>query len=248
MPANSHFVCPPIIPATADPTASEQWNVGCDFAMVHLCKYLGVDPSSVSWDAATETVDGDVLAVIGNILRAKFGEDWGPESTGAVAQGVPDPEEVSYDRANSVPVAWIAFAGNGNIRVWTSDEGRAKQEKERGLDLRAFTLAELVALAAKTPAQSSWQPTDDGYPDCATDRERELYDALVGLSSAVMARRREWGNWVQGGIKIAPIVRKALRLDGPSVASTHGECGLCGGPLPCLTHSQFPSANGGGAT
>lgn len=61
-----------------DPSADERWNAGCDFAMTHLCKALGVDPKSVSWDAATETLDGDVQAVIGNILRAKFGEDWGP--------------------------------------------------------------------------------------------------------------------------------------------------------------------------
>jgi hypothetical protein len=51
---------------------------GIDFALVELCKFLGVDPHMVSWDAATETVDGDVRSVIGNILRAKFGEDWAP--------------------------------------------------------------------------------------------------------------------------------------------------------------------------
>jgi hypothetical protein len=64
-----------------DPTASKEWNEGCDFAMTQLCKFLGVEPSSISWDAATETVEGDVSAVIGNILRAKFGEDWGPDET-----------------------------------------------------------------------------------------------------------------------------------------------------------------------
>lgn len=61
-----------------DPGADERWNAGLDFAMVRFCQYLGVDPGSVSWDAATETLDGDVSAVIGNILRAKFGEDWAP--------------------------------------------------------------------------------------------------------------------------------------------------------------------------
>jgi hypothetical protein len=67
------------------------------------------------------------------------------------AQGAGDcGEEATYDRANTVPVAWIAFAGNGNIRLWTSDAGRAKEEKEGGLDLRAFTLAELVALADRS--------------------------------------------------------------------------------------------------
>jgi hypothetical protein len=66
-----------------DPTASKEWNEGCDFAMRQLCSFLGVDPMSVSWDAATETVEGDVCAVIGNILRAKLGENWGPDQTSA---------------------------------------------------------------------------------------------------------------------------------------------------------------------
>lgn len=70
-------------------------------------------------------------------------------------------EEGTYDRANSVPVAWIAFAGNGNIRLWTADEGRAKDEKARGLDMRAFTLAELVALTARTMTQ--WRDASGHY-------------------------------------------------------------------------------------
>ncbi|MFZ5692433.1 MAG: hypothetical protein ACOY5F_14385 [Pseudomonadota bacterium] len=61
-----------------DPSADERWQAGCDFAMVHLCKALDVDPQAVRWDAATETLDGDVIAVIWNILRAKMGEDWDP--------------------------------------------------------------------------------------------------------------------------------------------------------------------------
>lgn len=64
-----------------DPTSDARWNEGCDFAMTQLCKFLGVEPGSVNWDAATETVEGDVSAVIGNILCSKFGEDWGPKST-----------------------------------------------------------------------------------------------------------------------------------------------------------------------
>lgn len=46
-------------------------------------------------------------------------------------------------------VAWIAFAANGNIRFWTVDEQRAKDEKASGLDMRAFTLAELIALVSR---------------------------------------------------------------------------------------------------
>lgn len=61
-----------------DPSSDERWNAGCDFAMLELCSFMGVDPHTASWDAATETVDGDVRAVIGNIIRAKMGEDWSP--------------------------------------------------------------------------------------------------------------------------------------------------------------------------
>lgn len=65
----------------ADPTASAEWNAGCYFGMEQLSKVLGVLPESVTWDAATETVDGDVQAVIGNIMRAKYGEYWGAEAS-----------------------------------------------------------------------------------------------------------------------------------------------------------------------
>lgn len=64
-----------------DPAADERWNAGCDFAMTQLCKVLNVDPHSVSWDAATEELDGDVRSVIGNILTAAFGDDWPTSAT-----------------------------------------------------------------------------------------------------------------------------------------------------------------------
>ena len=58
-----------------DPASDERWSTGCDYAMIQLCVVLGVDPKKVNWDAATETMDGDVQAILGNILRARFGED-----------------------------------------------------------------------------------------------------------------------------------------------------------------------------
>ena len=67
-----------------DPSADERWNAGLDYGQTQLCKVLGVDPASVSWDAATETLDGDVQSVIGNILTARFGDDWRIRSTRAV--------------------------------------------------------------------------------------------------------------------------------------------------------------------
>lgn len=63
-----------------DPAADERWDAGCQFSLDVLCDVLGVDKADVNWDAATETLDGDVASVIGNILRAKFGEDWSPRA------------------------------------------------------------------------------------------------------------------------------------------------------------------------
>ncbi|SFF22218.1 hypothetical protein [Methylobacterium sp. yr596] len=52
------------------------WDEGITYGLRQLCAVLGVDPSKVSWDAATETVEGDVRSVIGNILRAWAADDW----------------------------------------------------------------------------------------------------------------------------------------------------------------------------
>lgn len=67
-----------------DPSADERWSAGLDYGQTQLCAVLGVDPQQVNWDAATETLDGDVQAVIGNILTARFGDDW---RTALSAQG-----------------------------------------------------------------------------------------------------------------------------------------------------------------
>lgn len=77
-----------------DPSADERWNTGLDYAMEHLCKLLGVDRGAVTWDAATETLDGDVMAVLGNIMRAKYGEDWGPQDATPSREEVPTDEQV----------------------------------------------------------------------------------------------------------------------------------------------------------
>jgi len=75
-----------------DPSADERWNAGLDFGMVQLCAVLGVDPHTVNWDAATETLDGDVCAAIGNIFRTKYGEDFDPTASPvpSASRGTPE--------------------------------------------------------------------------------------------------------------------------------------------------------------
>jgi hypothetical protein len=61
--------------------------------------------------------------------------------------------------------AWMSFAWNGNIRFWTADPERAAAEKRQGMDLRAFTLPELIALISRMPVlpQEAGDPTNAPY-------------------------------------------------------------------------------------
>lgn len=76
-----------------DPTSDERWNAGLDFGMQQFCKALDVDPEKVTWDAATETVDGDVQAVIWNILRTRFGDDWDPDASPSAGNEIQSSED-----------------------------------------------------------------------------------------------------------------------------------------------------------
>ena len=69
-----------------DPSADDRWNAGCQFAQDQLCKVLGVAPKLVNWDAATETLDGDVQSVTCKILTAGLGEEWAERSAPPSAQ------------------------------------------------------------------------------------------------------------------------------------------------------------------
>lgn len=48
----------------------ERWNAGLEFAMLQLCKVLKVDPKSINWDCATETLEGDAQSQIHKVLAA----------------------------------------------------------------------------------------------------------------------------------------------------------------------------------
>lgn len=69
-----------------DPSADDRWNAGCGYAQEQLCKVLGVDPQSIDWDAATETLDGDVQSVTCKILTAGLGEEWAEHTAPPSAQ------------------------------------------------------------------------------------------------------------------------------------------------------------------
>jgi hypothetical protein len=109
-----------------DPSADERWNAGVDCAMKLLCDYLGVDPNAVTWDAATETVDGDISAVIGNILRSKFCEDWSPVSpTPSEPAQTTDRHQRPIDR-DTLAVLFLNMWTHGNTPLQIADEFLAR--------------------------------------------------------------------------------------------------------------------------
>ena len=83
-----------------DLASDERWNEGVNYAIKQLCELLGIDWRTINWDAATETLDGDVRSVIGNVLVAAYGEEWSSdaETTARIQSCLTSPA--------AEPVAW----------------------------------------------------------------------------------------------------------------------------------------------
>jgi hypothetical protein len=92
----------------SDPSGDGRWIAGCDFAITQMAAVLGIEPDAFSWDAATEELEGDVRAVIGNVLTAKFGDDW--------------PNTAAADRIATLEAACLA--ANAEIKALIHDNGR----------------------------------------------------------------------------------------------------------------------------
>lgn len=101
---------------------------GIDFAIEQLAMVLGVDAAAVNWDAATETEEGDVRAVLGNVLTARFGESW-PD----VPMGGEIPEALQIS-----PVA------DPNALDAAAEAARAAGEVTEARPLKAQTLIDWV--------------------------------------------------------------------------------------------------------
>lgn len=111
-----------------DPTDDSRWNDGCDFALTQLCAFLGIDEKSVRWDTATETVEGDVTAVISSIFEAKFGDGFDPK---AAKVSVAVPQAASQPR----PAAFLAWAADVFGDVALDRKERAMRFLEEALEV-----------------------------------------------------------------------------------------------------------------
>lgn len=140
-----------------DPAQDERWNEGVDFAITQLCKMLGVDPMSIRWDAATETVDGDVSSVVGNVLRAAYSEEWSSaaETTAHIRSALAEQPAPVAETGAARPIAW-RYRYNGEWYVCNSEEFARK-----GLDAAPLFLA--------PPARES-----TAARDVLVERERQI--------------------------------------------------------------------------
>ena len=64
-----------------DGEVSQDFEKGMEWAVEAIGEMLGVSANDYSWDAATEEWEGDVRAVMGNMLTAALGEEWGQNPT-----------------------------------------------------------------------------------------------------------------------------------------------------------------------
>ncbi len=120
-------------------------------------------------------------------------------------------------RISKVTPPQAASAAEECARIAESHVGCASplnvvEGRDSAYDEACEDIARAIRDAAPAAPQTSGS-TDEDHPDCTTPRERELYEALMLVTSSVSSRRSEWDNWMQGGVKVAPIVKKALRLD-----------------------------------
>lgn len=115
------------------------------------------------------------------------------------------------------PASNAGVIDRGEMIKMLEDMASVNLSKEAGGRQAVRMTDALIAKGVGGDAYTAKEPDED-HPDCATDREFELFDALMGLASAITARQG-WSKWVQGGVQIAPIVHKALRLTS-SIPST----------------------------
>ena len=191
-----------------DPASDERWNAGLDFGMTQLCSLLGVDTEAVTWDAATETLDGDVRAVLGNILRAKYGDDWGPRSALVSAPAAPIEAErtniFAYTEPGSDFPAFISINRRGDRIVLTarSRGGQSTVDvdfpEQQLLELsKAFRPAHYGWLFLNPDTGTEWSsnhPVQSGEVDDAEDIRpatlETLHAELIEAWSALADARR----------------------------------------------------------
>lgn len=186
-----------------DPSADERWQAGLDFGLLELCAVLDVKPHDVTWDAATETLDGDVSAVIGNILRAKYGEDFDPTSPAPTAAPTLG-READCDCGAATSGKWSGI----------HSEGCSAMRETTGIDDVEWLDAKVVELSKENERlRAALTAPDKGDPD-----EREAFERWWIASGRIAPERSDEKpeEYLNSFIQLAWIAWQAARSVAPS--------------------------------
>lgn len=147
-----------------DLASDDRWNAGVNYAIERLCEVLSVDPKSISWDAATETVDGDVMSVICNVMVAAYGDEWSGQErdTAAIRAALThlaptEPSREGEDNEVERVAAAIWWESYGQYRA----SGKPWPEGVIGKSQEIFRRHARVAIAALATPSKPVSVTDE---------------------------------------------------------------------------------------
>jgi hypothetical protein len=177
-----------------DLASDERWNDGVNYAITQLCSILGVDPKSISWDAATETLDGDVSSVICNAIRGAYGDEWSskPETTARILAALTHPpaaqppddvrEAARYVTRNDTVVELSIKSAQAGL--WASEAHPGMTWGRDGLLVPgSHGLGKEWDLVARVVALSSPTPPDDVAAPALRRNRRRLYQPRVPVDT-----------------------------------------------------------------
>ncbi|AOX16951.1 hypothetical protein [Kozakia baliensis] len=172
---------------------------GANFVLEELCERLGVEEGAVAWDAATETWEGDVSAVLGNILEEAFGEDADPAAVCKASRDTKSDARAESTRGGKAVYQYRAtnsywmdtssafFNGRKNngqeCRVlYTAPQPNAQAEKVARLEAENARFRKLVNDARKWHEREriafSMKPPGD-YRDFYMQQHADMAEALA---------------------------------------------------------------------
>lgn len=152
-------------------------DAGINYAIERLCEILDVDPKSISWDAATETLDGDVMSVICNVLIAAYGDDWSskPEDIARIRAALSSVPTAEKGQALARPIAW-RFRQRG-MTLWQHMEDRPPIGLD-GMPDAEYEVEPLYASPAQ-PVQEMHELEPVAYLNKRGDEERVVLAKFV---------------------------------------------------------------------
>ncbi len=205
------------------------WDEGITYGLAQLCAMLNVDPSKVRWDAATETVEGDVRSVIGNILSAWAGDDW---------QDLPAIREMLLEGQGDDDGSRILpdFQEGMTIHAMVAACVHLLERRRDALDGYAAANAEAPASTVQPPSsQESGVGETEGweFASSLSNRDAGIWEVTLRRT----ADRRLVTGKSEAGLEAAYAAARELARRAPVLALAEG---CCSAVSPCSHQRHSP--------